>query len=134
MEANSLSEEYPYLSERIQSAFIDVLVLLTLLILFSTLSDAFNEIPSWVKKVFIVILICYEPICMTMGCTLGNFIKKIRVRKFSDSSQKITILQAIIRLPIKACLGWVSFLTIHSNPKRRAIHDLVAGTVMIKKG
>ena len=69
---------------------------------------------------------------MTLGSTLGNYLKGIRVRKNSDSTKCINILQAIVRYPVKVLLGWVSFLTINSNSKRRAIHDLVSGSVMIK--
>ncbi|WP_290795347.1 hypothetical protein [Flavihumibacter sp. UBA7668] len=28
--------------------------------------------------------------------------------------------------------SWISFLTINTNPHKRAIHDLVSGSVMIK--
>jgi hypothetical protein len=69
---------------------------------------------------------------MTFGCTIGNYIKGIRVRKNEDISQKINIGQAILRYPIKLALGWISFLTINSNLQRRAIHDLASGSVMIK--
>lgn len=41
--------------------------------------------------------------------------------------------QAIIRYIIKISLGWISFLTINSNYEKRAIHDFVAGSVVIKK-
>ena len=81
---------------------------------------------------FAGLFIAYEPICMTLGSTLGNYLKGIRVRKDSDSTKRINIFQAIIRYPVKVFLGWISFLTINSNPKRRAIHDLVSGSVMIK--
>jgi uncharacterized RDD family membrane protein YckC len=69
---------------------------------------------------------------MTLGCTLGNYIKGIRVRQISDTSKKINLIQALIRYPVKVMLGWFSFLTIGSNSKRRAIHDFAAGSVMIK--
>jgi len=44
----------------------------------------------------------------------------------------MTLLQAYIRFITKILLGWLSFLTINMNKDRRAIHDLVASTVMIK--
>ena len=69
---------------------------------------------------------------MAMGCTLGNYIKGIRVRKAADSTKRISFLQAIVRYPVKLTLGWLSFLTIHTNTKRRAIHDMASGSVMIK--
>ena len=47
-------------------------------------------------------------------------------------TKKINILQALIRYILKVGLGWISFLTIHSNKERRAIHDFAAGSVMIE--
>jgi uncharacterized RDD family membrane protein YckC len=68
-----------------------------------------------------------------MGATLGNYIKGIRVRQNGTVTQRINFFQAFIRYVFKMLLGWVSFLTIHSNPQKRAIHDIVAGSVMIRK-
>jgi uncharacterized RDD family membrane protein YckC len=100
---------------------------------FAALIDKFEHVPDWVRMaMFVGLFVVYEPLFMTLGCTLGNYIKGIRVRKVEDPSKKINILQAILRYPIKFMLGWLSFLTIGSNPQRRAIHDLVAGSVMIK--
>jgi hypothetical protein len=33
---------------------------------------------------------------------------------------------------LKTLLGWISFLTITRNTERRAIHDLVSGSVMVR--
>jgi uncharacterized RDD family membrane protein YckC len=70
---------------------------------------------------------------MTLGCTLGNYLMKIRVKRFADNKRKINLLQAYIRFVVKVLLGWISFLTINSNKERRAIHDFVAGSVMLEK-
>ena len=95
--------------------------------------DKYEHVPDGVRiALFVGLFVLYEPLFTALGCTLGNYIKGIRVRKNSNTSQKINILQAMIRYPVKFLLGWVSFLTISSNPQRRAIHDLVAGSVMIK--
>ena len=100
---------------------------------FASVLDKFENVPDWVSiAMFASLFIIYEPICMVFGSTLGNYIKGIRVRKNTDSSKRINIIQAIVRYPVKVFLGWVSFLTIHSNLQRRAIHDLVSGSVMIK--
>ena len=125
------SEIYPSLSLRIQSSFIDTLVFLILIILFMNITDSYTMMPNWIKVVFIGLLAFYEPLFQTFGCTLGNYIRGIRVRNYKDSSKKINFLQAIIRYPVKMILGWISFLTIHSNPKRRAIHDIISGTIMV---
>lgn len=128
-----MEEKYPSLGVRIQSAFIDTILIIILMIIFTNILDNFKNVPDWVRIImFLVVFIAYEPFCMTMGCTLGNYLKGIRIRKAIDPTQKISLLQAIIRYPIKLFLGWISFLTITSNPKRQAIHDLASGTLMIK--
>jgi uncharacterized RDD family membrane protein YckC len=127
-----MNEEYPDLKDRIQSAFIDLTLLIVLMIVFASIIDKYENVPDWVRMAIVGFFIVYEPLFMSFGCTLGNFIKGIRVRKHSDSTKKINILQAIIRFPIKFMLGWLSYITIGSSPKRRAIHDLAAGSVMIK--
>jgi uncharacterized RDD family membrane protein YckC len=127
-----MNEEYPDLKDRIQSAFIDGILMLVLIIVFASIIDKFENVPDWVRMAIVGFFIVYEPLFMSFGCTLGNLIKGIRVRKHSDSTKKINILQAIIRYPIKFMLGWLSYITIGSSPKRRAIHDMAAGSVMIK--
>lgn len=128
-----MEEKYPELKERFQSTLIDTLIIITLMFVVSSFLDQFDSVPEWLNvALFIGLFIAYEPLCMTLGATPGNYWKRIRVRKYSDTKKRINFFQAILRYPIKVLLGWVSFLTIHSNPKRRAIHDLVSGTVMIK--
>ena len=128
-----MQEKYPQLADRIQSTFIDTILIVILMFVFANILDKFDNVPDWVRIImFAGLFIVYEPLCMTSGSTLGNYLKGIRVRRSSDSTKRINIFQAIVRYPIKMLLGWVSFLTINSNPKRRAIHDLVSGSVMIK--
>ncbi len=128
-----MPEKYPQLTDRVQSTFIDTMLIIVLMFVFANLLEKFENVPDWVRiAMFAGLFLIYEPLCMTVGFTLGNFIKGIRVRKYSDSSKRINFLQAIVRYPVKVILGWISFLTINSNPKRRAIHDLLSGSVMIK--
>ncbi len=130
---NTMKEKYPDLSDRIQSSFIDALFLIVLMFLFAPALDKFENIPDWVRiSLFAGLFLVYEPVCTFLGCTLGNFIKGIRVRRDADSSKRINLFSALIRYLIKISLGWISFLTINSNYKKRAIHDFVAGSVMIK--
>jgi uncharacterized RDD family membrane protein YckC len=128
-----MEEKYPLLGDRIQSTFIDTVLIIILLFVFTGILEKFDNVPDWVRiALFIGLFIAYEPLCMTFGCTLGNYIKGIRVRQYTDTTKRINIIQAILRYPIKLILGWISFLTIGSNPKKRAIHDLASGSVMIK--
>jgi uncharacterized RDD family membrane protein YckC len=128
-----MEEKYPQLSERIQSTFIDTLLIVALMFLSANLLDKFNNVPDEVRiAIFVALWIVYEPFCMTIGCTFGNYIKGIRVKKYSNTTKRINIFQAVIRYAVKILLGWISFLTISTNSKRRAIHDLISGSVMIK--
>lgn len=125
--------QYPTLSDRVQSTFIDSLFIVILMFTFGSLIEKYEGTPDWVRMVlFIAIAAVYEPLCTSFGFTIGNYIKGIRVRSASDNVKKINVFQAIIRYVLKIVFGWLSFITIHSNQQRRAIHDLAAGSVMIK--
>jgi uncharacterized RDD family membrane protein YckC len=128
-----MENEYPSLSERIQSILIDQVFIVALMFISASILDRFSDTPDWIRvALFFGIWGIYEPVCMTFGCTIGNFIKQIRVKKFEQPSKKINIFRAYVRYVIKLLLGFISFLTIGTNPERRAIHDMVASTVMIK--
>jgi uncharacterized RDD family membrane protein YckC len=128
-----MEETYPYLSERIQSTIIDSALILVFFLITSGVLDVISKSPDYIRVIlFFGILFGYEPFCVTFGCTLGNYIKGIRVRRFRDTTKRITFVQAIVRHFFKVLLGWLSFLTINANPKRRAIHDLICGSVMIR--
>lgn len=124
---------YPSLTVRFKSVLIDTtIVFIGGAYLASVIFEQLGEIPAWWRgAALIALFFVYEPVSQTLGCSLGNYLSGIRVRKASDETQRINILQAFVRFALKLSLGWISFLTIHSNPKRQAIHDTVAGTVMI---
>ena len=125
--------EYPLLGDRVQSTFIDTILLIILMFILASILDRYEDVPTWIRIVlFVGLWGAYEPLCTTLGATFGNYIKKIRVRQVGINSKRINIFQAIVRYLLKLSLGWISFLTIHSNKERRAIHDLAAGSVMIK--
>ncbi|MFN0035328.1 MAG: RDD family protein [Saprospiraceae bacterium] len=124
---------YPSLTTRFKSILIDTtIVFIGGAYLASVIFEKMGEVPNWWRVAALIgLFFVYEPVSQTLGCSLGNYVSGIRVRKASDETQRINILQAAVRFVLKLGLGWVSFLTIHSNPKRQAIHDTVAGTVMI---
>ena len=129
---------YPDLKTRVQSTFIDTMLMVGLMFLAAIILDKINpsqeDEDGWIRGViFISIWGIYEPVAMTIGCTLGNYLMKIRVKRNSDNTKRINLVQAFVRFALKILLGWVSFLTIHGNKERRAIHDFAAGSVMIEK-
>jgi len=129
---------YPSLSKRVQSLFIDGLLMIAMMLFASWILDKSNpeqeEGDEWIRAVlFIAIWGIYEPVAMTIGCTLGNYLMKIRVRKHSNTGKKINIIQAFVRFIIKFFLGWISFITVSFTEEKRAIHDLASGTIVLPK-
>lgn len=127
-----MKEKYPFMLERIQSILIDSVLIVACMIIFSDILSGFKNVPDWLRAVLLISLFLYEPIATTFGGTIGNNIKGIRVRKDSDDTKQINIFQALIRYFFKLLFGWLSFITIFSSSKKRAIHDILSGTVMIK--
>ncbi len=127
-------ERYPLLGDRVQSTFIDTMLLITLMFVAASVLERYEQVPDGVRiAIFVSLFALYDPVCTSLGATLGNYVKKIRVRQTNNSSKRINIFQALLRYLLKISLGWISFLTIHSNSRRRAIHDILAGSVMIRK-
>ncbi|MBP6477951.1 MAG: RDD family protein [Chitinophagaceae bacterium] len=133
-----METKYPELKTRLQSTVIDFLLMFGLMCLAAMIFDKINPSQDgedgWIRGIiFISIWGVYEPVAITMGSTLGNFLMKIKVRDNLNTAKRINLLQSYIRFVLKFLLGWVSFLTIHGNKQRRAIHDFAAGSVMIEK-
>ncbi len=126
--------EYPTLSDRVQSTFIDTIFIVILMFVFASVLDKYENAPDWIRiALFFGLWAVYEPVCTSMGFTIGNYVKGIRVRRHADTSKRINILYAFLRYIIKVLLGWLSFITMHGDPQKRAIHDMVAGSVVIKR-
>jgi len=134
MEASVKQTEYPLLSDRVQSTFIDTIVIVVLMFVFASWLDRYDNAPDWIRiALFFGLWAIYEPLAISLGGTIGNYLKGIRVRNHEATEKKINFFQAFLRYLLKITLGWISFLTIHTNKEKRAIHDLAAGSVMIKK-
>lgn len=126
---------YPSLLDRVQAIFVDLVFIIVLMFIFTAILDKYENVPDWVRIVlFFGLWAVYEPVSTSLfGCTLGQYIKGLRVKKYPDVTKRINIVQAFFRYVFKAALGWLSFLTITTNPERRAIHDFVSGSVVVKK-
>ncbi|MEJ2792870.1 RDD family protein [Iodobacter sp. LRB] len=122
--------QYPSIFRRYTASLIDFLVVLLILwaISNSPLEPLFHESAF---GLFIVLLLCYEPIATVLACSLGQYLMRFRVRNHSDLS-RISGPQAYGRFFIKCSLGIVSLLLIPARKDRRAIHDVVAKTIVIE--
>jgi len=125
--------QYPLLIDRFQSVLIDSIVIILLMFILSSVIENFATLSNAVRiLLFFVLWAIYEPLATTLGFTLGNYIAGIRVRNFKNMNMKIDFFRSFIRFIIKVVLGWLSLITIFSNKERRALHDLVSGSVIIK--
>lgn len=78
------------------------------------------------------LLIC-EPICTGKFVTIGQYLMKVRVRRY-DNGEHIGISRAYGRIIMKVLLGWVSLVTIAVTTGRRAVHDLSSGSIVVLDG
>lgn len=128
-----MKERNAFLLERVQAITIDTLMIIFLMYTFSIVFEFFDYISPTIRMwLFLILFVFYEPVCNAFGTTLGNYIVKIRVRKFSNDQKRINIVQSFIRYFFKMLFGWFSFITIFSSKNNRALHDYIGGSVMIK--
>ena len=128
-----IQTQYPSLIKRVQSIFIDGVFIIMMMMVFSQVLNFAENTPGWVRGIlFVGLWGIYEPFCMSFGCTLGNYLMKIRVRDIDHPEQRINLFFSYLRFIVKNLLGWLSFITVHSNSKKRAIHDMAAHSVMIE--
>jgi uncharacterized RDD family membrane protein YckC len=124
---------YPTLATRYKALFIDAMLLLFVLIVIMLAVDGSSmRTPIMVSSAF-VILLTYEPMLTTYSRTVGQRLMRIRVGRYADPTRKIGLVNAYIRWFAKGLLGWVSFVTIHFNQERRAIHDLASDSMVISE-
>jgi len=124
---------FPNLVVRIKALFIDVLIMLMVFTVTTLLIDAFGEIPNFVRGfILIFMLYLYDPVLTSLtGSSLGHKVMKLKVRRYDNPENKISLGRAFLRFLVKGLLGWLSFLTVTGNKRKRAIHDLVSGSIIL---
>lgn len=128
---HTLFDNYPSLLKRFQSNFIDRVVTYSLIGAFFYCSMQIDA-DSWTLKILaIAAALSYEPVTVSIfRRTIGQRMTGIRVLSLTVD-QKISLLNAYIRFFLRLILGWISFLAIHFNKERRALHDLATDTVLV---
>jgi uncharacterized RDD family membrane protein YckC len=122
----------PSLRTRYLSMLIDVLIIVLIALGATQLFEMIGSVPNWIRAgMFLLVFLLYEPVLISLGCTVGQLIMNIRVRKFDNPDKKLLLHMALVRFIVKAVLGWLSFITIMFNINRQAIHDLASGSIMI---
>jgi uncharacterized RDD family membrane protein YckC len=124
--------ELPTIKTRYISILVDGICLLLFALGISALFEKIGDVSGFVRGItFVIVIILYEPILVTLGCTIGQLFMNIRVRDFRNPERKLSFYLVFLRFIIKIILGWLSFLTVTFNINRRAIHDLASGSIMI---
>lgn len=126
---------FPTLLTRVKALMIDVVVILGIFSIASLVIGEFDGAPNFVRGlIFVFSLYLYEPIFISIfGGTIGHNILKVKIRKINHQDKKLNIFQASLRFVTKYLLGWISFLTITANKRKRGIHDMTSGSIVLYK-
>ena len=123
---------FPPLGRRYVGSLVDGLVVLAGTLLIGTvLGDVPSSLAPIRVALFVVLWFGYEPGCTAFGVTLGQRLLGFRVRRESDPTQRIGLPAAWLRFVVKLAFGVFSFITMGFNPRRRALHDLASGSVVL---
>lgn len=126
-------EIYPRIIHRVKAVIADSVVIVLFMFLISYVFGKIENVPDNARIIaFVFIFGLYDPIFTSLfGGTVGHFFLGIRVKRESNPNKNILFPFAIIRFMAKAILGWISLLTVSGNAKRKAIHDLIVGSVVV---
>lgn len=127
------NERYAGVLDRVKAIMIDSALILAAIVITSSVLSFLGDIPDFVRMIcFLFIFLLYEPLFTVFrGGTLGQMIMGLRVKKEWDESKNINFASASVRYIIKILLGWFSLLTVSANTRKRAIHDQIAGSVVV---
>lgn len=126
-------QNYPGVPDRVKAVICDSIVMIGFMFAATYTFAQFETVPDDARIIaFIFIFGLYDPIFTSLfGGTIGHFLIGIRVKRERKPEKNIIFPFALIRFVVKATLGWISLLTVSNNPKRKAIHDHMIGSVVI---
>jgi uncharacterized RDD family membrane protein YckC len=123
---------YPTISKRFASSLIDGFFLMILMIVAAVcLQEEHPAFRAARIAAFLLIILGYEPILTSRFYTLGQYLTGIRVRRQDRHEERIGIFASYVRYLVKGLLGFFSFFLIPYTKQRRAVHDWLAGSVMV---
>ncbi len=130
---NMTENNYPGVLDRVKAVVADSVVLVILMLMITYVFSAFENVPDNARMfAFIFIFILYDPLFTSIfGGTLGHMAFGIRVKSENDITKNIYFPFAIIRFAAKALLGCISLISVQGNSKKKAIHDIISGSVVV---
>lgn len=123
---------YPRLIKRIRAVLVDSVVVPAAAVGALAAGYAFG-VTDFLGRVLLVTVPVFvlEPGLVTFtGGTIGHHVVGIRVQK-TDGSGNLDIFRATIRAIVKFVLGWLSFIFVLTTTRHQAIHDLIAGSIVV---
>jgi len=130
-----MEPHYAALPHRIKAAIIDGIIIIVAMYGIVELFAFFETIPTYLRiMAWISIFILYEPLLVSrFSGTVGHMYVGLIIKREDNPLKNISFPLAIVRFIVKVCLGWISFLTISANTKRKAIHDFAAGSIVLEQ-
>lgn len=125
---------YPRLIKRVRAVLIDSVLLPVVVFGALIIGDALGVPGPYGKAMLILVpIFILEPgLVAFSGGTIGHHMLGIRVTK-RDGLGNINIFAATIRFIVKLVLGWLSFIFVLTTTKHQAVHDLLAGSIVVHK-
>ncbi len=126
-------ENYPRVIDRVKAVMADSFLIIILMFVISYVFTLFGSVSDNARIIaFVFLFLLYDPLMTSIfGGTIGHMLVGIRVKRESDEQRNILFPTAILRFIVKASLGWISLLTVTSNKKGKAIHDILARSVVV---
>lgn len=133
MDAQYNEVAFPSLVSRVKALFIDLIIILIVFTATTLFIDSIGEISNFARGFILVFMLyLYDPIFTAFtGSTLGHKVMKLKVRRYGEPDKKISLGNAFLRFFTKGILGWVSFITVTGNKRKRAIHDWASGSIVL---
>lgn len=127
----SAAPKYPSLLKRYLSNFIDRIVTYTLIGIFLFGFEGIAGDSLLLKLAALFLGMSYEPLVLAFNRrTIGQILTRIKVQQLS-LGRRLTLANSFARFWIRMLLGWATYITLHTNKERRALHDIVTDTVMV---
>jgi uncharacterized RDD family membrane protein YckC len=129
------SRVYARATPRLQALIRDLVVQFTILLCLVVPPTvlANQDLLRVLAPVCLLAFVFYEPVLIALrGATLGHSSLNLRIVRASDFG-RVSFPRALLRTVVKAIFGAPSFVAMYFTSKHQAIHDLVAGTVVIPR-
>jgi uncharacterized RDD family membrane protein YckC len=124
--------KYANIFDRYKAAFVDGIILVFLFIIANFILSRLGNVSDNVNKLVFFSILIYEPVFVSfLGGTIGHFTQGLRVKNEKNESENMNFFNSLLRFVLKVLLGGISLFFVNNNPKKKAFHDLLAGSVVI---